>query len=165
MNAPKSSSSPALAVGIVGAGYIADYHVSALRAVPGVEVRAVCDLRASAAARFAEAQGIPASYGDLAEMLRSEKLDAVHVLTPPNAHVAPALALDLMEEFRPWADRLALTLINRGQLGADDFVLREGGGVLLEPDARKAVVVAYQERKKDEINHPLLAQSDRKSVV
>jgi CRISPR-associated protein Cas1 len=70
-----------------------------------------------------------------------------------------ALALDLMEEFRPWADRLALTLINRGQLTAKDFVLREGGGVSLEPDARKAVVVAFQERKKDEINHPLLAQS------
>ena len=52
-----------------------------------------------------------------------------------------------------------MTLINRGQLSADDFALREGGGVLLEPDARKTVVVAYQERKKDEINHPLLAQS------
>ena len=63
------------------------------------------------------------------------------------------------EEFRPWADRLALTLINRGQLAAKDFVLREGGGVLLEPDARKTVVVAYQERKRDEITHPLLAQS------
>ena len=79
----------------------------------------------------------------------------LHALRPGRA----ALALDLMEEFRPWADRLALTLINRGQLGADDFALREGGGVLLEPAARKAVVVAYQERKKDEINHPLLAQS------
>lgn len=79
----------------------------------------------------------------------------LHALRPGRA----ALALDLMEEFRPWADRLALTLINRGQLEADDFELREGGGVLLEPDARKAVVVAYQERKRDEINHPLLAQS------
>ena len=79
----------------------------------------------------------------------------LHALRPGRA----ALALDLMEEFRPWADRLALTLINRGQLGADDFVLREGGGVSLEPDARKAVVVAYQERKRDEINHPLLAQA------
>lgn len=79
----------------------------------------------------------------------------LHPLRPGRA----ALALDLMEEFRPWADRLALTLINRGQLEADDFVLREGGGVSLEPDARKAVVVAYQERKRDEINHPLLAQS------
>ena len=79
----------------------------------------------------------------------------LHALRPGRA----ALALDLMEEFRPWAERLALTLINRGQLTADDFVLREGGGVSLQPDARKAVVVAYQERKKDEISHPLLAQS------
>ena len=79
----------------------------------------------------------------------------LHALRPGRA----ALALDLMEEFRPWADRLALTLINRGQLTERDFVLREGGGVSLQPDARKAVVVAYQERKKDEINHPLLAQS------
>ena len=79
----------------------------------------------------------------------------LHALRPGRA----ALALDLMEEFRPWADRLTLTLINRSQLEADDFVLREGGGVSLQPDARKAVVVAYQERKRDEINHPLLAQS------
>lgn len=79
----------------------------------------------------------------------------LHTLRPGRA----ALALDLMEEFRPWADRLALTLINRGQLAASDFALREGGGVSLQPDARKAVVVAYQERKKDEINHPLLAQA------
>ena len=79
----------------------------------------------------------------------------LHALRPGRA----ALALDLMEEFRPWADRLALTLVNRGQLAANDFVLREGGGVSLQPDARKSVVVAYQERKKDEINHPLLAQS------
>ena len=79
----------------------------------------------------------------------------LHALRPGRA----ALALDLMEEFRPWADRLALTLINRGQLVAKDFVLREGGGVSLEPDARKSVVVAYQERKRDEITHPLLAQS------
>ena len=79
----------------------------------------------------------------------------LHALRPGRA----ALALDLMEEFRPWADRLALTLINRGQLSADDFAMRVGGGVSLEPDARKAVVVAYQERKQDEINHGLLAQT------
>ena len=78
----------------------------------------------------------------------------LHTLRPGRA----ALALDLMEEFRPWADRMALTLINRSQLSARDFVVREGGGVALQPDARKAVVVAYQERKKDEILHPLLAQ-------
>ena len=79
----------------------------------------------------------------------------LHALRPGRA----ALALDLMEEFRPWADRLVLSLINRGQIVAGDFVLREGGGVSLQPDARKAVVVAYQERKREELTHPLLAQT------
>ncbi len=79
----------------------------------------------------------------------------LHALRPGRA----ALALDLMEEFRPCADRLALTLINRGQVKASDFDVRTGGGVALQADARKAVVVAFQERKKDEITHPLLAQA------
>ena len=96
---------------------------------------------------------------DCRSALEADGLDPevgfLHALRPGRA----SLALDLMEEFRPWADRLALTLINRGQLKAHDFVLREGGAVALQPDARKAVVVAYQERKKDDINHPLLAQS------
>ena len=78
----------------------------------------------------------------------------LHALRPGRA----ALALDLMEEFRAIADRLALTLINRGQIGAHDFVEREGGAVLLEGDARKAVVVAWQERKQEELSHPLLEQ-------
>ncbi len=79
----------------------------------------------------------------------------LHAIRPGRA----ALALDLMEEFRPWADRLALSLINRGQITADDFVLREGGGVALQADARKAVVVAYQERKREDLTHALLAQT------
>lgn len=78
----------------------------------------------------------------------------LHALRPGRA----ALALDLMEEFRAIADRVALTLINRGQLNANDFVEREGGAVLLEGDARKAVVVAWQERKQEEVTHPLLEQ-------
>ena len=68
-------------------------------------------------------------------------------------------SLLLADDDNSFRQRLALTLINRGQLKAHDFVLREGGAVALQPDARKAVVVAYQERKKDDINHPLLAQS------
>jgi CRISP-associated protein Cas1 len=79
----------------------------------------------------------------------------LHAVRPGRA----ALALDLMEEFRPWADRLALTLINREQLDADDFDVRDGGGVALKPDARKLVVVSYQERKKDELTHPLMVSA------
>jgi CRISPR-associated protein Cas1 len=69
----------------------------------------------------------------------------------------PALALDLMEEFRaPFADRLALTLINRKQIGPEDFRERPGGAVLLNEDGRKKVVVAYQTRKQTEVSHPML---------
>jgi len=81
------------------------------------------------------------------------QLGFLHAVRPGRA----ALSLDLMEEFRAIiADRLALTLINRGQIGAADFVEREGGAVLLEGDARRTVVVAYQERKQEEVMHPLL---------
>jgi CRISPR-associated protein Cas1 len=85
----------------------------------------------------------------------------LHAVRPGRA----SLALDLMEEFRPFADRLALTLINRGQLATGDFDEREGGAVLLQGDARKAVVVAYQERKQETLAHPLLAESIPLGVV
>jgi CRISPR-associated protein Cas1 len=78
----------------------------------------------------------------------------LHVLRPGRA----ALALDLMEEFRSFADRLALTLVNRAQVTEKDFAMREGGGVTLLPEGRKTVVVAFQERKQEAIQHPLLAQ-------
>ena len=69
----------------------------------------------------------------------------------------PGLALDLMEEFRPFlADRAALTLINRKQLKPGDFVESEAGGFELKESARKQVLITWQERKQDEIRHPFL---------
>ncbi len=74
----------------------------------------------------------------------------------------PSLALDLMEEFRPWlADRLALTLINRQQITPKDFKEREGGAVELTDTGRKSVITAYQERKRETLRHPLLDQNLR----
>ncbi len=81
------------------------------------------------------------------------QLGYLHAVRPGRA----ALALDLQEEFRSiLADRLALTLINRGQLDADDFEVREGGAVMLGEKGRRVVVTAWQERKQEEITHPLL---------
>lgn len=70
-----------------------------------------------------------------------------------------ALALDLLEEFRSViADRLALTLVNRGQIQASHFDKRDGGAVLLNDEGRKAVIAVYQERKQETLTHPVLDQ-------
>jgi CRISPR-associated protein Cas1 len=69
----------------------------------------------------------------------------------------PSLALDTVEEFRPiLADRLAITLINRGQVRSSDFEPREGGAVYLNESGRKTVIAEYQRRKQSEVKHSLL---------
>ncbi len=74
----------------------------------------------------------------------------------------PSLALDLMEEFRPWlADRLAITLVNRQQITPADLRIREGGAVEFSDDGRKRVITAYQQRKQETITHALLDQNLR----
>ena len=81
------------------------------------------------------------------------QLGFLHTIRPGRV----SLALDLVEEFRAAiADRLVLTLINRGQIDGKDFDIRDGGAVYLKDDARKTVLVAYQERKQEEVMHPLL---------
>ena len=71
-----------------------------------------------------------------------------------------SLALDLMEELRPvLADRLVLSLINRGQLKSVDFIPEEAGAVRLTDDARKTVLVAWQERKRETLRHPFLGET------
>jgi CRISP-associated protein Cas1 len=71
----------------------------------------------------------------------------------------PSLALDLMEEFRPLlADRLALSLVNRQQIRGKEFTKTETGAVIIDDAARKEVLVAYQKRKQEEIQHPFLGE-------
>ncbi|HEU5424009.1 MAG TPA: type I-C CRISPR-associated endonuclease Cas1c, partial [Nitrolancea sp.] len=79
----------------------------------------------------------------------------LHALRPGR----PALALDLMEELRPvLADRLCLTLINRRQIRERDFVEFTGGAVYLSDEGRKKVIVAYQEKKREEVQHRVIEQ-------
>lgn len=71
----------------------------------------------------------------------------------------PSLGLDLMEEFRAFlADRLAITLINRKQVTIEHFEPRPGGAIYLNEKGRKEVVAAWQKRKQEEADHPLLAE-------
>jgi CRISPR-associated protein Cas1 len=69
----------------------------------------------------------------------------------------PSLALDMMEEFRPFiADRLALSLINMKQVQDKGFLKADSGGITMNDDTRKTVLVAYQERKQEEIIQPFI---------
>ena len=71
----------------------------------------------------------------------------------------PGLALDMMEEFRPFlADRLVLSLINLNKIQETGFTKSESGAVLMDDETRKTVLVAYQKRKQDEIFHPFIEE-------
>ncbi len=75
----------------------------------------------------------------------------------------PSLALDLMEEFRPFlADRLVFSLINRKQVNAKGFETLENGAVTMNDETRKTILIAYQQRKQETITHPFL---DEKTSV
>ena len=67
----------------------------------------------------------------------------------------PALALDLMEEFRSIvADSSALRLFNNKEVTKEDFIAR-GGAVAMKDTARKSVIAAYERRMQMEITHPI----------
>lgn len=71
----------------------------------------------------------------------------------------PSLALDLMEEFRAYiADRVALNLINLKQVNKNDFEIRETGEIRINDKGRKEVLVAYQKKKDEVIEHPFLGE-------
>lgn len=72
----------------------------------------------------------------------------------------PGLALDVIEEFRPFvADRLVLSLINRRQVNAKGFTRAADGAVIMDDDTRKTVLVEYQNRKQDEVFHPYIEET------
>lgn len=71
----------------------------------------------------------------------------------------PALALDLMEEMRPaFIDRLALRLINQGQLQENHFEARGQNAIYLNAIGRRLVLQVYQERKRETVQHPDAAE-------
>ncbi len=94
---------------------------------------------------------------DIRSALESVGLDPAVGFLHRDRPGRPGLALDLMEEFRPFlADRLALSLINLRRVNARGFDKAESGAVLMDNDTRKIVIIAYQERKQEEIVHPFL---------
>ena len=79
-----------LTVGLVGAGYIAQWHANVLAQVPGVRLVGVCDPAQSAAQGLAQAHGARA-FDNLEAMMAACGCDSVHILTPPHLHEPLAL--------------------------------------------------------------------------
>jgi predicted dehydrogenase len=72
-------------VGIVGCGFVANYHVKAWRNV-GAGVLAVADIIEDRARGFAHRHNIPYYFRSVEDMLRRVRLDVLSVCTPPQAH-------------------------------------------------------------------------------
>ncbi len=70
-------------------------------------------------------------------------------------HGRPALALDLMEPFRPIvSDSCVVQAINNGEIKPGDFVFN-GSACSFKPNGRKAFIAAFERRMEQETTHPL----------
>jgi CRISPR-associated protein Cas1 len=97
---------------------------------------------------------------DVRSALESVGLDSCVGFLHRDRPGRPGLALDIMEEFRPFlADRLTLSLINREQIRKKGFKKMESGAVLMDDSTRKEILVAYQKRKQEQITHPYLKET------
>lgn len=96
---------------------------------------------------------------DCASALESVGLDSYVGFLHRDRPGRTSLALDLMEELRPcMADRFVLTLINNRVVKAADFQYMESGAVLLTDEGRKVFLKNWQEKKKEALTHPYLAE-------
>lgn len=86
-------SSP-MRTGLIGAGYIASRHASAVHANAHAQLAAVCDVSPTAAQEFGASLGVP-HYTSVDDLIASKTCDIVHILTPPHTH-AP-LAIQCLE--------------------------------------------------------------------
>ena len=98
-------------------------------------------------------------YHDMRSALETMGLDPAVGFLHRDRPGRMSLALDIMEEFRPFvADRLVLSLINLKQVDAKCFEVAGSGAVLLNDKGRKIVVAEYQKRKQDSITHPFIGE-------
>src|ERR1035441_5167597 len=77
-------------VGILGAGFISEFHIRVLKTLPYIDLVAVCDSDAGRAESVGRRHGIPIFYDPIARMPEGE-VDVVHVLLPPPVHSAAAI--------------------------------------------------------------------------
>ncbi len=96
---------------------------------------------------------------DLTSALESVGLDPYVGFLHADRPGRPSLALDLMEEFRAsFVDRLVVNLINLKMVRAEQFVQQPTGEAQMDSEARKTLISAYQQRKRESLEHPFLEE-------
>lgn len=96
---------------------------------------------------------------DCASALESVGLDAYAGFMHRDRPGRKSLALDLMEELRPfYADRFVLTLINNRMINPEQFEFRENSSVHMSDSARRIFLREWQARKQEKILHPYLRE-------
>ncbi len=124
-------------IGIIGAGYIANWHAQAVARSRHGELTAVCDLSRTAAESVARAAGVEHVFDDVDALLESDVCDAVHILTPPQTHFA----------------------VTKAALEAGKHVLCEKPMTLNAADAEALVQLAQKQRLILGVNHNFLGLS------
>jgi len=81
-----------IAVAVIGAGFIADYHARAILQQRDIEMKVVCDRTTEAAQRFAAKYGIKETASDVSDVLSREDIDAAILCTPNKFHAPQAMA-------------------------------------------------------------------------
>lgn len=120
-----------LRIGVVGCGKIADSHVEEVNKLSNAQISAVCDLEPVIARQLAQRYGVPAYYSDFAEMLGRERLDVIHITTPPQSHKA----------------------LVRQSIEAGCHVFVEKPLAITAPDARELIEIVDGAGKKLSINY------------
>jgi CRISP-associated protein Cas1 len=96
---------------------------------------------------------------DVAAALETTGLDAYVGFLHRDRPGRVSLALDLMEELRSvYADRFVISLINKREINAAGFTMKENGAVNMDDDTRKDILKAWQTKKQEQITHPFLEE-------
>ncbi len=102
---------------------------------------------------------------DVRSALNSVGLDpfvgVMHTDRPGRA----SLALDMMEELRPLADRTAVRLVNLRMVSIDGFIIKEDGAVMMDEETRRTVINEWQQRKNDSVKHPYLGEHIQRGLI
>ncbi len=97
---------------------------------------------------------------EIASALEAVGLDAYVGFFHTDRSGRVSLALDIIEEFRAYmVDRFVLSLINRQEIAAKHFEIKENGAVLLTKEGKSIILTKWQARKQEEIRHPFLEES------